>query len=423
MTDAGSSTPNKPAQPSVKPVPTGDANSSTGVAAPKIAATGSKPAITGANPEAVSSAPATQAKAEVQVKTPAEAAHNNVDINLPMLEKLVAYAQNDRLSDIHIHSDEPIALRVSGEIEMQKNDFISRADITNFIDSILSEEEKAQYKKQMDLDMAIQSGDMRFRVNIYNSMRGPCMVLRKIEGNAPDIEQLNLPKAVFDITTEKNGLVLVTGPTGSGKSTTLASIVKKINQTRPENIITIEDPIEFVHHSITALMSQREIGKDAATFASALKASLREDPDVILLGEMRDLETVSLALTAAETGHLVFGTLHTNGAPSSVNRILDVFPPAQQAQARSQLSQSLRLVVTQRLIKRCDKPGRCAAFEVMVCNTAISNLIRENKIFQIEQAMQTGKNLGMMTMQDSVKDLIAKGMISREEVSDMDLSY
>lgn len=335
-----------------------------------------------------------------------------------MLEKIVHYATHYKISDIHIHSDEPISLREHGAINVQNNDFIPAQKIVDFIDSILDDKQKAHFAEKRDIDLAIVGGDMRFRVNAYYTMRGPAMVLRKIETEAPDIEKLNLPKAVFDITTQKNGLVLVTGPTGSGKSTTLASIIKKINATRHENIITIEDPIEFVHQSNVAIISQREVGKDAYSFASALKAVLRQDPDVILLGEMRDLETVGLALTAAETGHLVFGTLHTNGAPSSINRILDVFPPAQQAQARSQLSQSLRLVVTQRLIKKADGKGRCAAFEVMVNNVAIANLIREGKIFQIEQTMQTSKAQGNMLMTDSIADLLAKGIIRKEDVED-----
>jgi twitching motility protein PilT len=335
-----------------------------------------------------------------------------------MLAKIVHYANNYSLSDIHIHSDEPIALREHGSIAMQTADFIPSQKIADFIDSILDEKQKAHFAERRDIDLAIVGGNMRFRVNAYYTLRGPAMVLRKIETEAPDIEKLNLPEAVMKITTQKNGLVLITGPTGSGKSTTLASIIKKINATRKENIITIEDPIEFVHESNVALISQREVGKDAFSFASALKAVLRQDPDVILLGEMRDLETVSLALTAAETGHLVFGTLHTNGAPSSINRILDVFPPAQQAQARSQLSQSLRLVVTQRLIKKADGKGRCAAFEVMKNSVAIANLIREGKIFQIEQTMQTSKAQGNMLMTDSIDDLLAKGLIRKEDVED-----
>lgn len=336
-----------------------------------------------------------------------------------MLEKIVAYATKVKLSDIHIHSDEPISIRMHGEIHIQKGDFITKQMVEQFIDSILDEKQKAHFEKQRDIDLAIEGGGLRFRVNAYNTMRGPAMVLRKIETTVPDIETMNLPKAVMDITTQKNGLVLVTGPTGSGKSTTLAAIVNRINETRHENIITIEDPIEFIHQTKTAIISQREVGRDAFSFGSALKAVLREDPDVILLGEMRDLETVSLALTAAETGHLVFGTLHTNGAPNSINRILDVFPPAQQAQARSQLSQSIKLVVTQRLIRKADGSGRVAAFEVMLGNIAVANLIREGKIFQIEQAMQTGKGQGMLLMRDSIEALLAAGTIRKEDVADV----
>jgi len=340
-----------------------------------------------------------------------------------MLDKLVNYAKNFKLSDIHMHSDEPIALRVHGVIEVQKDDFITKQQMQDFINSVLDDKQKVHFQNQRDLDLAIEHQDIRFRVNIYNTMRGPNAVLRKIETRAPLIEELHLPKAIMEITHERNGLVLITGPTGSGKSTTLSAIINNINENRKENIITIEDPIEFVHKSKQCLVSQREVGRDSLTFASALKASLREDPDVILLGEMRDLETISLALTAAETGHLVFGTLHTNSAPSSINRMLDVFPPSQQAQARSQLSQSLRLVATQRLIRRCDKPGRVAAYEIMLCNTAVGNLIRENKIFQIEHAMQTGKALGMMTMKESIKVLLASGIINKSEVLDVDLNF
>lgn len=336
-----------------------------------------------------------------------------------MLEKIVHYATTVKLSDIHIHSDEPIAMRCHGEIHIEKEDFITREMVEKFIESILDEDQKVHFAKQRDIDLAIEGGGMRFRVNAYNTMRGPNMVLRKIETTVPDIEKMNLPKAVMDITTQKNGLVLVTGPTGSGKSTTLAAVVNRINETRKENIVTIEDPIEFIHQTKQALVSQREVGRDAFSFASALKAVLRQDPDVILLGEMRDLETVSLALTAAETGHLVFGTLHTNGAPNSINRILDVFPPSQQAQARSQLSQSIRLVVTQRLIRKADGSGRVAAFEVMLGNIAVANLIREGKIFQIEQAMQTGKGQGMVLMKESIGQLLAAGVIKKEDVADV----
>jgi twitching motility protein PilT len=332
-----------------------------------------------------------------------------------MLDKLVNYARTQPLSDIHLHSNAPIALRVHGGIHMIKEDVISRDDIDLFLSQIMDDEDAAIWKETGDLDLAATRGGLRFRVNAYQTINGPNVVLRKIEESAPPIETLGLPPAIMNVTHEKNGLVLITGPTGSGKSTTLASVIDRINTERDENIITIEDPIEFIHNSKKSIVSQREVGKQTKSFGSALKASLREDPDVILIGEMRDLETVSLALTAAETGHLVFGTLHTNGAASSINRILDVFPPQQQAQARSQLSQSLRLVATQRLMKRKDGGGRVAAFEIMCNNTAVANLIRENKIFQIDHAIQTGKQQGMMMMADSINDLIVKGMIDSDE--------
>ena len=332
-----------------------------------------------------------------------------------MLNKIAKYARELPLSDLHIHSNEPMAIRVHGEIESMPNDMIKRKDVEDFLNSILDDAQRTHLDKHRDIDFAIAHEELRFRVNAYHTSNGPAIVMRKIETKLPSMKDLNLPKAVIDIANESNGLVLVTGPTGSGKSTTLAALVDKINMERTDNIITIEDPIEFIHHSKKCIVSQREVGRDAMSFGSALKAILREDPDVILLGEMRDFETVSLALTAAETGHLVFATLHTNGAPNSINRIIDVFPSAQQAQARSQISQSLRLVVTQKLIRRIDKPGRVSAFEVMVCNTAVSNLIRENKIFQIDQAMQTGKTHGMVTMEDSIKDLVSKGIIAYEE--------
>ncbi len=334
-----------------------------------------------------------------------------------MLAKLAHYANTMKLSDLHIHSGKPVAVRIHGDIEKLNDHVVSAEEIYKFLEDNLDPEQKRFFEANKQVDFAASHENLRFRINGYLTMTGPAMVLRKIETDIPPIEKLGLPKAMLDIVGADNGLVLVTGPTGSGKSTSLAALVNQINLTRPGNIITVEDPIEYVHTGKKCIVSQREIGKDAISFAAALKAMLREDPDFILVGEMRDMETISLALTAAETGHLVFGTLHTNGAANSVNRIIDVFPSAQQAQIRSQLSQSLRLVVTQTLLKRSDGMGRIAAFEVMVNNNAVSNMIRENKIFQIDQAIQTGKALGMMTMEDSLKKLISMGIISEEEAA------
>ena len=253
-------------------------------------------------------------------------------------------------------------------------------------------------------------GEQRFRANGYRTMHGWAMVLRTIVTEVPNIDQLGLPPAVHKILTEKSGLVLVTGQTGSGKSTSLAAMINKINRERAENIITIEDPVEFVHTPIKSIISQREVGRDTKSFASALKGALRQDPDIILLGELRDYETVSMALTAAETGHLVFGTLHTSGAPETINRIIDVFPAEEQAQARSQLSQPLQLVMTQQLLKR-KGGGRIGAFEVMVCVPAVRNLIRENKIVQINTSMQTGAQFGMITMDKYIEELHKQNLI------------
>jgi twitching motility protein PilT len=230
------------------------------------------------------------------------------------------------------------------------------------------------------------------------------------------MRELTIPFVMQDIVEKPNGLVLITGPTGSGKSTSLASIIDSINDTKKGHILTIEDPIEYIHHAKSCSISQREVGRDAHSFASALRASLREDPDVILVGELRDLETIQLAITAAETGHLVFATLHTAGAPNTINRIIDVFPAAQQAQVRAQLSQSLHMVVTQQLIKTADGQGRVAAFEVMVCNHAIRNLIREGKIFQIGSVMQTARGEGMVTMKHAIEQLILSGEINQADV-------
>ena len=273
------------------------------------------------------------------------------------------------------------------------------------------EGELEKFEKTHELDTAITLSGLRFRANFYKTINGPACVCRRVESKIPEMEQFSLPQVLYDIIDMHKGLVLVTGPTGSGKSTTLAAIVNEINKTRTANIITVEDPVEFIHTDNKSIISHREVGKQTQSFASALKAALREDPDVILVGEMRDLETVSLALTAAETGHLVFGTLHTSGAPSTINRIIDVFPPEQQAQIRAQISTSLKMVVTQRLFKTKDGQGRCGAFEVMKCTPPVQNLIREAKIHQIPSIMQTAVRDGMITMEKSIQDLVGSGKI------------
>ncbi len=332
-----------------------------------------------------------------------------------MWNVILDLAQKTKLSDIHIHAGSPIAYREHGEI-IQLDSIVDQSELRTFLQSVLSESEFMQFVESKDHDFAIERDGYRFRVNAFQESDKIALVMRRIESKMPNFDDLNLPAYIRTVPTLGTGLVLVTGPTGSGKSTTLASILDVINATQKGHIITIEDPIEFRHVSKSSVISQREVGRDTKSFLSALRASLREDPDVILVGELRDLETIQLALTAAETGHLVFGTLHTNSAPSTITRIIDVFPPSQQEQIRSQLSSTLRCVLTQNLLKRSDQPGRVAAFELMICNTAIKNLIRENKIFQIPNIMQTARAEGMITMENSLKTLMLENKISSSSV-------
>ena len=329
-----------------------------------------------------------------------------------MFEKLEDLAKNNKkISDFHIRSGWPLAYRQTGEIHKIPEVMVKAQDLQDLISTNCNEIEMKRFQDTHELDSSVTLSGLRFRANFYKTIHGPAAVLRRVESVIPSMEQFDLPPVLYDIIDMHKGLVLVTGPTGSGKSTTLAAIVNEINKTRTSNIITVEDPVEFIHKDLKSIVSHREVGKQTQTFATALKAALREDPDVILVGEMRDLETVSLALTAAETGHLVFGTLHTSGAPSTINRIIDVFPPEQQAQIRAQISTSLKMVVTQRLLKTKDGQGRCGAFEVMKCTPPIQNLIREAKIHQIPSIMQTAVKEGMITMTKSLEELVKAGKI------------
>jgi twitching motility protein PilT len=315
---------------------------------------------------------------------------------MSLIEKVLNYTESYRLSDLHLHAEKPVSIRVDGDIKTFPDDIVHASDLEIFIKDNLSQDQQLDFLEKYDADVAIESGELRFRTNLFKTVEGLAAVLRKIETNIPDFDSLGLPPAARNVIEHENGLVLVTGPTGSGKSTTLAAMIDQINKTRYGHIITIEDPIEFIHQSNRCVVSQ---------------ASLREDPDVILVGELRDLETIQLALTAAETGHLVFGTLHTSGAPNTINRIIDVFPPQQQDQVRAQLSQSLRLVMTQRLFKRKEASGRIGAFELMTCNSAVRNLIRENKVFQIPNVMQMARGEGMITMENSIQELLQSAAI------------
>ena len=329
-----------------------------------------------------------------------------------MFEKLEELAKNNKkISDFHIRTGWPLAYSQTGEIHKIPEVMVKAQDLQDLLSTNCNEIEMKRFQDTHELDSSVTLSGLRFRANFYKTIQGPAAVLRRVESVIPTMDQFDLPPVLYDIVDMHKGLVLVTGPTGSGKSTTLAAIVNEINKTRNANIITVEDPVEFIHTDNKSIISHREVGKQTETFAAALKAALREDPDVILVGEMRDLETISLALTAAETGHLVFGTLHTSGAPSTINRIIDVFPPEQQEQIRAQISTSLKMVVTQRLLKTRDGAGRVGAFEIMKCTAPIQNLIREAKIHQIPSIMQTAVRDGMITMDKSLEELVKSGKI------------
>ena len=330
-----------------------------------------------------------------------------------MFEKLEELAKNNhKISDFHLRSGSPMAYRQTGEIIKVNEVPVTAQDLKDLLSMNCNEVELDRFEKTHELDSAVMLSGLRFRANFYKTINGPAAVLRRVESKIPSMDDFNLPPSLYDIIDFHKGLVLVTGPTGSGKSTTLAAIVNEINKTKTHNILTVEDPVEFIHKDDKSIISHREVGKQTQSFANALKAALREDPDVILVGELRDLETVSLALTAAETGHLVFGTLHTSGAPATINRIIDVFPPDQQEQIRAQISTSLKMVVTQRLLKTKDGQGRCAAFEIMKCTAPVQNLIREAKIHQIPSVMQTSVKDGMITMDKSIEALVQSGKIN-----------
>jgi twitching motility protein PilT len=319
-------------------------------------------------------------------------------------------------SDLHLSCGGPPVLRVHGHLQRVKYRDLVERDLELLLGEILTEGQMQRYQATHDLDFAYEiAGVARFRGNFFRQHRGPGAVFRIIPSKIPTAEEINLPDAIRRFTHLNRGLVLVTGPTGSGKSTTLAAMIDLINQTRPEHILTIEDPIEFVHANKKALVNQREVGPHTESFAAALKAALREDPDVILVGEMRDRETIALALTAAETGHLVFGTLHTNSAHKTVDRIIDSFPGDLQHQVRAMLSESLRGVVAQQLLRKKGGKGRVAAHEIMVGTAAVSNLIREGKTYQIPSIIQTGKKDGMVQMDQSILALVMAGVVDGAE--------
>ena len=334
---------------------------------------------------------------------------------MPEIDQYLEFMLTERASDAHLCSDMPPVYRIDGEIIQTEFPPLQSDYILNMAQEIMPQRNIDQFQKTNDTDLAysLPSGD-RFRINVFRDLNGVGIVARLIPAKILTFEQLNLPPVVADLCTLNKGLVLVTGPTGSGKSTTLAAMVDYINRTRTDHIITIEDPVEFVHKSNKCLINHREVGRHTQSFSNALRAALREDPDIVLVGEMRDLETVEIALETAETGHLVFGTLHTTTAASTVDRIIQQFPANRQEQIRAMLAGSLKGVVAQTLCKRIGK-GRIAALELLVVNSAVSNLIRENKIYQIESVLQTGTKHGMRTLNSSLFEVVANGLVSPEE--------
>jgi twitching motility protein PilT len=329
--------------------------------------------------------------------------------------QLLELCSSKGASDLHLTSGGPPALRIDGDVRpLQGWGEPSAEELEEILWTITPERNREQWTTTKDADFAYEAGDARFRVNLFCDRSGIAAVMRRIPGKVFNAEEMGIPKELLDLCFLPKGLILVTGPTGSGKSTTLAAMIDHVNRSRDDNIITIEDPIEFVHAPKRCQIHQREVGVHTQGFKAALRAALREDPDVVLIGEMRDLETVSIALETAETGHLVFGTLHTNTAPSTVDRIIDQFPADRQSQIRMMLSESLKAVVTQTLCKKVGG-GRVAAREVLLANSAVSNLIREGKTFQLASTMQTGRGQGMVTLNDALLDLVRKKLVLPEE--------
>lgn len=332
------------------------------------------------------------------------------------LNNLLTYAVKKDASDIHLSAGSPPILRIHGTLRRIESTPVTDEGLKQVFREILTELQQQILEKNLELDFAYNLGNLaRFRTNIYFQLRGASAAFRTIPDRVRTLEELQSPKGIYQLCRHKKGIVLLTGPTGSGKSTTLAAMIDLVNSERREHILTIEDPIEYVHKSKNCLINQRELGQHTISFAKALRSALREDPDVILVGEMRDLETISLALTAAETGHLVFATLHTMSAAETVNRIVDVFPGEQQGQIRAMFTNAVQGIVAQRLIPTRDGRGRVAIFEILIATAAVRNLIREEKTHQIHSAIQTGASYGMQTIDQALKHYLAEGLISKEE--------
>jgi twitching motility protein PilT len=339
------------------------------------------------------------------------------------ITRLLEFTHQHEASDLHISAGEPPLMRVHGDIKRIQAPALSAEQAQAMLYEIMNESQRALFEERSELDFALDAqGVARFRVNVFRQQRGLGAVLRRIPSQVESLEALGMPQVLHSLSRKERGLVLVTGPTGSGKSTTLAAMIDRINQELEGHVITIEDPIEFVHTPKRCLINQREVGPHTHSFSNALRSALREDPDIILVGEMRDLETIQLALTAAETGHLVFGTVHTSSAPKTVDRIIDVFPPNQQGQVRAMLAESVQAIISQTLCKRLSG-GRVAALEILTGTTAVRNLIREGKIHQLPGVMQTSHAVGMQTLDWHLKDLVARGEISQETAIEKGLQH
>ena len=332
------------------------------------------------------------------------------------ITELLAFSVKNKASDLHLSAGLPPMIRVHGDVRRINLPAMEHKDVHGMVYDIMNDGQRKIYEETLECDFSFEIPNLaRFRVNAFNQHRGAGAVFRTIPTKVLTLEELNCPKIFKEISEYPRGIVLCTGPTGSGKSTTLAAMVNHVNENDYGHILTVEDPIEFVHESKKCLINQREVGPHTLSFSNALRAALREDPDVILVGEMRDLETIRLALSAAETGHLVFGTLHTSSAAKTVDRIVDVFPAAEKEMVRSMLSESLRAVISQTLMKTKDGSCRVAAHEIMIGTPAIRNLIRENKVAQMYSAIQTGQNFGMQTLDQNLIDLVRRNVVSSSE--------
>ena len=331
------------------------------------------------------------------------------------ITQLLTFGVNQNASDCHLSSGEPPMLRVNGDLKKLDLPALSKEEVHALVYDIMNDSQRKTFEESLECDFSFEMGGLaRFRVNVFMQRRGEAAVFRTIPAKILTLEELGMPAILKQLCEKEKGLILVTGPTGSGKSTTLAAMVDYLNNTFEGHILTIEDPVEFVHASKKCLVNQRELGPHTHSFANALRSALREDPDIVLVGEMRDLETIQLALTAAETGHIVFGTLHTSSAPKTVDRVIDVFPPTQQAQIRAQFAESIEAVITQTLLKQ-KTGGRIPALEIMTGTTAIRNLIREGKIHQIPGTMQVSQKDGMQTMDMALQNLFTRNLVTREE--------